>query len=96
MGKKSLSRQKVEKKVNDVLVEKLGIGYSEIDPDALLEQDYDADSLDIIEVVTGLEKSFDLSISDRELTEISTGKVGDIYDFIERRSGFSGCEMIKG
>ena len=81
---KKFSRQEIEKKVNDVLVDKLGIGYSEITPDAQLVHDFNADSLDAVDIVMELEKEFDIIIKDDELDSIHSSKVSDVYDFIER------------
>jgi acyl carrier protein len=50
-----MEREKIEKKANDVLVDVLGIDYSEIKNDAVLEDDFGADSLDAVEIVMGLE-----------------------------------------
>ena len=46
-----MERDKIEKKVNDVLNDVLGIDYSEIKDDAVLEDDFGADSLDAVEIV---------------------------------------------
>ncbi len=81
---KKLSRQEIEKKVNDILVDKLGIGYSEIKPDAQLKQDFNADSLDAVDIVIGLEHEFSISITDEEMDELSMAKVSDVYDLVER------------
>ena len=81
---KKLSRQEIEKKVNDVLVDKLGIGYSEIKPDAQLEQDFNADSLDAVEISMELEHEFSIAITDNDMYVMTMGKVSDVYDLVER------------
>ena len=81
---KKFSRQEIEKKVNDVLVGKLGIGYSEIKPDAQLEHDFNADSIDAVVIVMELEKEFDIIIKDDEVYSMTSWKVRDIYDLVER------------
>ncbi len=81
---KKFSRQEIEKKVNDVLVDKLGIGYSDIKSDAQLEQDFGADSLDAVEIVMELEKEFYLTIRDDEVDSMASWKVSDVYDLVER------------
>lgn len=81
---KKFSRTEIEKKVNDILVDKLGVGYSGIKDDSRLKQDFDADSLDTIEIVIDLEHEFGISISDEEMDFILSSKVVDVYDFVER------------
>lgn len=81
---KKFSRQEIEKKVNDVLVDKLGIGYSDVKPDAQLEQDFGADSLDAVDIVMELEHEFSIAITDEEMYELSMAKVSDVYDLVER------------
>jgi len=81
---KKFSRQEIEKKVNDVLVDKLGIGYSDVKPDAQLEQDFGADSLDAVEILMELEKEFYISIRDDEVDSMTSWKVSDVYDLVER------------
>lgn len=81
---KKYSRQEIEKKVNDVLVEKLEIGYSEIKPDAQLEQDFGADSLDAVDIVMELERVFNITIKDEEFDSVDSWKVSDIYDLVDR------------
>lgn len=81
---KKFSREEIEKKVNDVLVGKLGIGYSEIKPDAQLGRDFNADSLDAVDIVMELEHEFSIAITDEEMYELSMAKVSDVYDLVER------------
>lgn len=81
---KKFSREEIEKKVNDVLIDKLGIGYSEIKPDAQLKQDFNADSLDAVGIVMELEHEFSISITDEELGGLTSCKVSDVYDLVER------------
>ena len=78
-----MEREKIEKKVNDVLVDVLGIDYSEIKDDAVLETDLWADSLDAVEIVMGLEHEFSKSIPDEKMYGNESCKVKDVYDLLE-------------
>ena len=84
LNMKRFSRQEIEKKVNDVLVDKLGIGYSDVKPDAQLEQDFGADSLDAVEIVMELEREFYITVTDDEAESMASWKVSDVYDLVER------------
>ncbi len=81
---KKFSRQEIETKVNEVLVDKLGVSESEVRPEAKLEDDFGADSLDAVEIVMELEREFGISISDEELDGVTSCKVSDVYDLVER------------
>ena len=78
-----MKRDEIEKRVNDVLNEVLGVDYSEIKGDAVLSDDLDADSLDAVEVVMELEHEFDISIPDEKMYSNKSYTVKDVYDLVE-------------
>lgn len=71
-------------KVKAVVVEKLGVEPEKVTPEARFIEDLNADSLDIVELVMGLEDEFGLEISDEEAENIRT--VGDAIKFIEEKT----------
>jgi len=71
-------------KVKAVVVEKLGVEPEKVVPEARFIEDLNADSLDIVELVMGLEDEFGLEISDEEAENIRT--VGDAIKFIEEKT----------
>ena len=78
-----MKRDEIEKRVNDVLNEVLGVDYSEIKGDAVLADDLDADSLDAVEIVMGLEHEFGISIPDEKMYGNESYTVKDVYDLVE-------------
>jgi len=78
-----MERDKIEKKVNDILNDLLGVGYSEIKDDAVLETDLGADSIDAVEIVMALEHEFGISIPDEKMYNIEGCTVKDVYDLVE-------------
>ena len=78
-----MKRNEIEKRVNDVLNDVLGIDYSEIKDDAVLEADLSADSLDAVEIVMGLEHEFDISIPYEMMYNNEGCTVKDVYDLVE-------------
>jgi len=71
-------------KVKAVIVDKLGVEPDQVVPEARFIEDLNADSLDIVELVMGLEDEFGLEISDEEAENIRT--VGDAIKFIEEKT----------
>lgn len=61
---------------------------SEITLDTKLEEDLEADSLDLVELAMALEEELHLEIPDDALESIRT--VGDAVDFVSARVGAAG------
>ena len=61
-------------------VEVLAVDESKIVPGAKFGDDLDADSLDLVELVMGLEEEFQVSVDEEELEGVET--VGQAYDLI--------------
>ena len=78
-----MERKEIEKKVNDVLNDVLGIAYSEIRDDAVLKDDLGADSLDEVEIIMGLEHEFGISIPDEKIHSNEIYSVKDVYNLVE-------------
>ncbi len=63
----TLTRSEVFDRVQDVLVDALGVDPEEVSEDATLTEDLGAESIDFLDIVFRLEKSFDIKISKGEL-----------------------------
>lgn len=61
------SRDEVFKKVKDVLTDALGVDDDEISPQATLQGDLGAESIDFLDIVFRLEKAFSIKIPKGEL-----------------------------
>ena len=79
------SREEVFERVKDVLTEQLGIEESEITEEASFQEDLDADSLDLVELIMSLEEEFNVKISDEDAERIRT--VQDAMDYVQEHGG---------
>ena len=71
----------IEKKVKEIIVDKLSVDESEVKNDASFANDLGADSLDTVELIMEFEKQFNITIPDDKSEKIST--VGDAIAYIE-------------
>ena len=68
------------KAVRDILVEQLGVRENQLTPDAKLEEDLGADSLDKVEIIMSVDERFSVSVPDEIAESVST--VGDLVDML--------------
>jgi acyl carrier protein len=61
------TKEEVFEKVREALVEALGVDDDEVTPDATMVGDLGAESIDFLDIVFRLEKSFDIEIPRSEL-----------------------------
>ncbi len=78
-----MSRDEIFAKVRDILVELLGVDADAVKLESSFQDDLDADSLDLVELIMRLEDDFDTKISEEEAQTITT--VGAAVDFIATR-----------
>ena len=71
-------------RVKKIISAQLGIDEKKITPETRILEDLQADSLDMIEMITEIESEFDISISDEEIATLRTVK--DVVDFCNKQS----------
>lgn len=71
-------------RVKKVVVDQLDVNPDEVTPEASFVDDLGADSLDVVELVMGLEEEFDLEIPDEQAESITT--VGAAVQYIDDKS----------
>ena len=68
-------------KLRDIIVEVLNVDESEVKMDSTFVDDLGADSLDVFQIIMGLEEEFDIEIPNEEAEKIVT--VGDAVERIK-------------
>ena len=67
-------------KLKKVIADVLNVDPEEITMESTFVDDLGADSLDVFQIIMGLEEVFDIEIPAEELTELNT--VGDVIDYL--------------
>ena len=76
-----MSSEEVFEKVKGIIVEQLGVAETSVTMEASFIDDLGADSLDIVELVMGIEEEFEIEIPDQAAESIVT--VQDVIDYIK-------------
>ena len=71
-------------KVKKVVVDQLDVSEDEVTPQASFVEDLGADSLDVVELIMGLEEEFDVEIPDEDAEKITT--VQEAVSYIDEKA----------
>ena len=80
-----MTRQEIEEKVRNFLIEDLEIEEDKIAPEATLKEDMGIDSLDFVDIVVIVEKNFGFKIKPEEMAGVDT--FTKFCDYIESKLG---------
>jgi len=80
-----LDREKAVEEVRAILVEQLGVDPAEVTVESSFQEDLNADSLDLVELIMEIEDRFKIKIPDEEAEKIAT--VGQAVDYVLANSG---------
>lgn len=80
-----MERKEIEEKVKAFLIDELEVDEDKIAPDALLKEDIGIDSLDFVDIVVIVERTFGFKIKPEEMAGVKT--LSDFCDYIQSKVG---------
>ena len=80
-----MDRSKVTEDIRAILVEQLGVESDEVKEESSFQEDLNADSLDLVELIMEMEDRFKIKIPDEDAEKIVT--VGDAVDYVVAHAG---------
>ena len=79
-----MTKEEVFTQIKAMLVEQLGVDEEDVTMEASFQDNLDADSLDLVELIMEMEDKFGVKISDEEAQKILTVK--DAVEFVTAHS----------
>ena len=76
-----MSSEEIFEKVKKIIVDLLQVSEDAVTPEAHFIDDLGADSLDLVELIMGIEEEFNIEIPDGEAEKVVT--VGDVVEYIK-------------
>lgn len=78
-----MTREKIIELVNSIFIEQFELEREELTPDKKIFEDLGLDSLDIVDLITGLQRKFKIPLrGNEEIRQIET--LADIYSLFEK------------
>ena len=75
-----MDREELLKKVKAIVADKLNVSEEQITENASFTQDLGADSLDVFQIIMGIEEEYDIELDNESVEQIQT--VGDAVEAI--------------
>jgi len=72
-------------KIQNVIAEQMGVAKESITPESRFQQDLNADSLDIFQIISELEDIFGMEFENDDAASITT--VGDAAEYVKKALG---------
>ena len=80
--------EEVQAKLKEIVMDSLNAEEEQIKPEASFVEDLGADSLDIVELIMGIEEEFDIEIPDEDAEKLTT--VGEAMSYVKAKLGVEG------
>lgn len=80
-----MKMEEVQQKLKEIVMDRLNAEEDQIKPEASFVEDLGADSLDIVELIMGIEEEFDIEIPDEDAEKLTT--VGEAMAYVKMKLG---------
>ena len=80
-----MKMEEVQAKLKEIVIDRLIAEEDQIKPEASFVEDLGADSLDIVELIMGIEEEFDIEIPDEDAEKLTT--VGEAMAYVKTKLG---------
>lgn len=80
-----MKMEEVQNKLKEIVMDRLNAEEDQIKPEASFVEDLGADSLDIVELIMGIEEEFDIEIPDEDAEKLTT--VGEAMAYVKTKLG---------
>ena len=80
-----MKMDEITARLKEIVMDRLDVEEDQIKPEASFVEDFGADSLDIVELIMGIEEEFDIEIPDEDAEKLTN--VGEAMDYIKGKLG---------
>ena len=78
-----MDREEIIKAVNSIFIDRFELDEADLTPDKSIANDLQLDSLDIVDMIVGLQQKFGISLRENKAVR-SVQTLGDVYDLFEK------------
>ncbi len=71
----------MKERILEIIAEQFNMDVNELDEDMSFQDDLNADSIELVELVMTIEEEFETEVSEEDLEKLKT--VGDVIDYVE-------------
>lgn len=71
----------MKERILEIIAEQFNMDVNELDEDMSFQNDLNADSIELVELVMTIEEEFETEVSEEDLEKLKT--VGDVIDYVE-------------
>ena len=83
-----MKKEEMLSRLKEIIIDRLDVEEDQIVPEASFVEDLGADSLDIVELIMGIEEEFDIEIPDEDAEKLTT--VGEAMSYVKAKLGVEG------